>query len=135
MPGLFTDAEWEPLTQVPIVNLVNLAADLDICPPEEIDRLALMEACVERIVLRGEAEGLPFSKYDRDDLAALDKAMLEALGRLQGVRGRITVDRVLGAGLRVYRTYQKTRPDNPVALMLPMLLTAVARVAAAGSRP
>jgi hypothetical protein len=40
------------------------------------------------------------------------------------------VDRILKVGLRVYRTYEKTRPDNAVALLLPSLLPALSRIAA-----
>ena len=130
---LFTDNEWSALQRVPVTEIVALAADLDICAPAEIDRRGLLTECVQAIVVRARVEGLPFSKYDREDLAELPTDLLESIGRLQGLRGRVTVNAILRAGDRVYRNYQKTRPDNAVALMLPMLLPAVARAAAAAT--
>ena len=126
---LFTDDERAALDRVPVTEIVALASDLDICAPAEIVREALLEQCVHAIVARAREEGLPFSKYDRDDISALPPPLLDSLGRLQGLRGRVTVNSIVKVGERVYRTYQKNRPDNPVALMLPMLLGAVARAA------
>jgi hypothetical protein len=123
----FTAKEWEPLEGLPILEIVNLAADLDICAPAEIDRRALLAECVTAIVARARTEGLPFSKYDEHDLAGLTPSELAAVAQLQGVSP--TVRAVMKRGLKVYRQYVKHRPDNPVALMLPMLLTAVARAA------
>lgn len=127
-----TDDEWALMSGFPVSNLVDLAADLDLAPPEQIDRRALLNQCVPRMVDRFRAEGIPLSKYDQDDLEALSPAQLEAIARLQGVKGRATVAAVLKVGRTVYKTYQKNRPDNPVALMVPSLLTAVARAADAG---
>ena len=128
---LFTDDEQVALDRVPVSELVALAADLDICVPAEIQRDDLFARCVDGIVARARAEGLPFSKYDRADLEELPAEQLTAIGRLQGLRGRVTVRGIIRVGERVYRAYQKNRPDNPVALMLPLLLTAVARAATA----
>ena len=129
-----THTEWLQLRGLPEVELVALAADLSVCPPESIDKKALLEACVPLIVERARVEGLPFSKYDREDLEALTPEHLTAIGRLQGIKGRVKVAGILKVGARVYRTYTKVRPDNPVALMLPMLLTAVARASMESSQ-
>ena len=130
MTAIINDQEWQLLKAIPEGMLVDLAADLDICPPEHIDRRALFEQCVVAIVERGRQEGLPFSKYDREDLEALSPPHLTAIGRLQGIQGQVTVDEVMRVGGRVYKFYQRSRPDNPLALMLPSLLSAVARGAA-----
>ncbi|MFT4626850.1 MAG: hypothetical protein ACI8PZ_005530 [Myxococcota bacterium] len=128
----FTDDEWVALSRMPELEVIALAADLDICVPAEIDRESLLSRCVTGIVARAQVEGLPFSKYDREDLAELPTELLDSIGRLQGLSGRVTVRAVLRVGDRVYRSYQKNRPGNPVALMLPMLLAAVAREAMKG---
>ncbi|MBT3217838.1 MAG: hypothetical protein HN348_01995 [Proteobacteria bacterium] len=130
MAAIITDQEWQMLEAIPEGMLVDLAADLDICPPERIDHRALFEQCVVAIVARGRQESLPFSKYDREDLEALPPPHITAIGRLQQIQGQVTVDDVLRVGARVYKFYQRNRPDNPLALMLPSLLTAVARQAA-----
>jgi len=106
-----------------------MAADLDICIPETFDAKTLIEQCIPRIIERGMEEGLPISKYDAEELAALPQAELDALGRLQGLKTPTTVAAVIRKGQRVYKWYRRNRPDNPVALMLPMLLPAVARAA------
>jgi hypothetical protein len=128
MPVL-TDEEYEPLRGLPVESIVDLAAELDIVAGEEIDRRGLLERCVVAFVEHARREGLPFSKYDADDLKALDPDDLVAIGRLQGLSGRVTVSAVLKQGQRVYKTFQNRRGDHPIPLMLPMLLTAIARAA------
>ena len=125
----FTDEEWALLSRLPESDLIDLATDLDICPPVEIDPRPLLESCVPRIVDRARQEGLPFSKYDLEALEALPPRLLEALGGLQGLKKQATPKAILRAGQRVYRNYARNRPDNPVALMLPLLLEAVGRAA------
>lgn len=124
---VLTDAEWSQLQDIPNTTLVDLAADLDLVVPSEIDKRTLMDQCVKAIVARGAREGLPFSKYDREDLEALPRDLLEAIAALQQTRPSVSA--ILAAGARVYKTYEQTRPDNPMALMLPSLLTPVARCA------
>ena len=127
--SVLTDEEYEPLRGLPVESIVDLAAELEIVAGEEIDRRDLLERCVVAFVAHAQREGLPFSKYDADDLEALTQDDLVAIGRLQGLSGRITVRAVLKQGQRVYKTFQNRRGDHPIPLMLPMLLTAVARAA------
>jgi hypothetical protein len=130
MSATITDEEWSFLSGIPEHDLVEMAIDLDILVPERIDARALMDRCILCVIDRARAEGLPFSKYDRDDLAALPPIHLAAIARLQGLSSGASVDRILRVGQRVYRAYQKTRPDNAVALLLPSLLPALSRIAA-----
>ena len=127
-----TDEEYLPLSTLPIETVVDLAAELDILAPENIDRRALLNTCITALVVHSRQHGLPFSKYDSEDLQALSSQDLQAIGRLQGLSGRVTVPAILRRGARVYRTYQSRRADHPIPLMLPMLLTAVARAARSG---
>ena len=131
----FTDEEWALLSRLPESDLIDLATDLDMCPPVEIDARPLLESCVPKIVERARQEGLPFSKYDLEALEALSPRLLEALARLQGIKKQATPKAVLRAGQRVYRNYARNRPDNPVALMLPLLLEAVGRAALEAPSP
>ncbi|MCA9569482.1 MAG: hypothetical protein KC656_16660 [Myxococcales bacterium] len=126
-----TDDEYQPLVALPIEQIVDLAAELDLVAPERIDRRELVSLCVLALVDHGKANGLPFSKYDADDLQELSQEDLDAIGRLQGLSGRATVPAVLKAGQKVYKTFSARRVDHPIPLMLPMLLSAVARAARA----
>ncbi len=132
MSFTLTESEWRLLSSVSVDDLVELAVELDVLAPKEIDRRALLEQCVPLIVERAREEGLPFSKYDAEDLRALPPHLLTAIGRLQGLRGEVTVERVLRAGRKVYRYYQKHRRHSAVALLLPSLLSAVARASTSG---
>ena len=73
---------------VPVEDVIELAADLDVIIPERVDRRTLLETCVPLIIARGQRTGLPFSKYDLEDLKELGSEQLTALGRIQGLRGR-----------------------------------------------
>ena len=131
MPIELTPEEFAPMTRLPVDTVVGLAAALDISAPAQIDRKALLEQCVIRLVELGRSEGLPFSKYDRDDLDALSDAHRSAIAGLQGLQPGASTSAILKVGQRVYKTYTSAA-DNPIPLMLPMLLTAVARAAADG---
>ena len=76
MAFCFTDEEWALLSRLPESDLIDLATDLDICPPVEIDPRPLLESCVPRIVERARQEGLPFSKYDLEALEAWQKEQI-----------------------------------------------------------
>ncbi len=123
-----TDDEWEPIRGIPDNVLVDLAADLGLLVPEALDRRALLDACVPLMVARGQAEGLPLSEYDREDLVALPPELLGAVAAMQGAPNA-SVDAVIQAGLRVWRRYERDKPDSPFALCLPMLLRPIARAA------
>lgn len=127
---VITDEEWVVLQRIPEQDLVELAIDFDILVPREIDARGLLNECLHRALERAGEEGLPFSKYDREDLVALPAPHLAAIARLQGLTSEADVDQVLKVGRKVYRTYQAQRPGNAFALLLPSLLPALARIAA-----
>lgn len=126
MPDL-TPQEQSLLAQVPNEDLALMAVELDLLLDAELDRDRLLAGCVTALLDRAEVEGLPLSKYDADDLAALPPAHLEALGRHVGVKGRVTVRAMLKHGARTWRQYRKNRPKSPTALLVPLLLGALAR--------
>ena len=129
MSPIITDDEWFVLSNITEDTLVNMAADLSILVAMVIDRRSLCDECVHAIVIRAMNEGLPFSKYDLEDLESLSPEGRAAISRLQGLRpGAKTAD-ILRVGQKVYRLYNKIRPDNPVAMMVPALLPAIARYA------
>jgi len=121
--------EWPLLSVIPELDLVEMAVDLDILVPAQVDERALLETCIAALLERARQEGLPFSKYDREDLEALPPPHLQALGELIGLRGRVTVRSVLKRGQKIYRWYQRERPHNASALLLPTLLPVLARIA------
>jgi len=129
MAAALTDEEWSTLRAIPEQDLVEMAVDLDVLVPEHIDPRALIDRCLLLVLDRAREEGLPFSKYDQDDLSALPPDHRVAVARLQGLPAHASVGRILRAGQKVYRRYLKTRPDNAVALLLPTLLPALARLA------
>lgn len=125
-----TDTEWAFLQNVPESDLIDLAVDLDMLAPEKVDGRALIDQCLPYLLERFEREGLPLSKYDRDDLEALASRERDAIARLLGLAGGASVAQILRQGQRVYKTYLKERPGNAVALLVPTLLPVIARLAA-----
>ena len=123
-----TEAEWDMVKHLPELDLVDLAAELELIPPAEIDRRSLVVQCVLRMVVLAQEDGLPFSKYDRDDLDALAPEQLAVLAGLLGTR--TTVRAVLARGQKTWKAWQKTRPNSQVALMTPLLLSAIVRAGA-----
>ena len=128
MSFALTEEELRLCLNLPEDTLIDLAAELDLIIPEVLSRADLLASATTQIVDRAAKEGLPFSKYDREDLQALPPEHLTALAKL--CRASTTVDGLIRSGQKVYRMYQRQRPDSQVALILPMLLSAVARCAA-----
>jgi hypothetical protein len=127
------DEEWELVRRVPVDDLIMLAAALDIVLPAEIDARALVGHCIPRLVAHARRGGLPFSKYDLDDLQELSPDHLQVLAVIQGLRPNAGVNEVLKVGERVYRSLQGGRNGlHPIAYMVPILLTPTLRCAQAG---
>lgn len=122
-----TPEERALLQKVPEDDLAEMAVDLDVLLDAELDRDTLIVKCLEGLLERAEREGLPLSKYDRDDLEALPDPHLQALGTLVGVSGRVTVRSMLRQGRKVWRKYKKERPNSPTALLVPLFLGPLAR--------
>ena len=122
-------SEMDLLNAIPERDLVEMAIDLDIFVPERINRLEMIETCIQAIISRAKKEGLPFSQYDRDDLEALSSDDLRSISTLMGISGTPSVSAILKKGRRVYKLYQKNRPDNATALLIPTLLPLIARAA------
>ena len=122
-------SEMDLLNAIPERDLVEMAIDLDIFVPERINRLEMIETCIQAIISRAKKEGLPFSQYDRDDLEALSSDDLRSISTLMGISGTPSVSAILKKGRRVYKSYQKNRPDNATALLIPTLLPLIARAA------
>ena len=125
-----SEEEWTVLSHIHEQALIDAAADLDLVLPDAIKARELLEAMIPAIIDRGRTEGLPFSKYERDDLEALSFDARRSISALQGLSPTDSVDAILKAGHKVYKRYLRVRPNNPVALLLPTLLPVIARVAA-----
>ncbi|MCB9758641.1 MAG: hypothetical protein H6739_02275 [Alphaproteobacteria bacterium] len=125
MSFALTDAEYQPLELLAEVDLADLAIELDMIPDEVIDRRGLLDELVPRLLDRARAEGLPFSKYDADDLEELPTEHRAALARCMGWPAEVTA--MLKAGGRVYKVYRKSRRNSQIPLLLPILLKPLAR--------
>ena len=124
MAFALTDSESQQLSYVPIDDLVDLAVELDMAPPSDVDRLGLLTDCIPRLLELGRSKGLPFSKYDADDLEELNQDHRQALASAMGWSS--DVRSMLKAGAKVYKTYSSR---SQVALLLPSLLKPLARYA------
>lgn len=124
-----TEIEFSPVQKLPIESLVDLAAELEIVVGAQIDRRDLTRLCVLALVEHGRREGLPFSKYDADDLDELTQVDRDAIAVLMGLSAGARTTAIIKAGAKVYKRYENKRIDHPIPLMLPMLLSAVARAA------
>lgn len=131
MSELLTPHELSMFQNAPEDELVDLAIDLDVPVPAEIDLGGLLDAVVRNLADLAQREGLPFSPYDHDDLEALAEHELRAIAELNGVDVNADSARqiqgLLKTGKKVYKTYRKTRPKSQIPMYLPMLLSALAR--------
>jgi len=120
-----SDAEFAGFEMLPDSELADLAIELDMIPGSEIEARRLLSDIIGRILELAQAEGLPFSKYDREDLENLPGDHFRALARAMDWPEK--VDGFLKKGRKVYKHYEKHRRRSQVAIMLPLLLGALAR--------
>lgn len=120
-------AELALMALTPEVDLVDLAVELDYVPEAQIDRVQLLGDLVPRLYELAQREGLPFSKYDAEDLGDLPKDHRAALADSMGWPS--AVPDMIKRGEKVYRIYRRKRTNSSVAQLLPCLLAAVARYA------
>ena len=120
-----SDAEFAGFEMLPDSELADLAIELDMIPGAEIEPRRLLSDIIGRILDLAQAEGLPFSKYDQEDLENLPREHFQALARAMGWPEN--VNGFLKKGRKVYKYYQKHHRRSQVAIMLPLLLGALAR--------
>lgn len=123
------DDEYALVEHLPAEELIALAAELDMIPPEDIDRRALVESCLHRMLARLREERVPLSPYDQEDVQSLPPDLLAALAHLQGTPAEVRA--IMRAGKRAYRIRERRRASrqDPVAYMLPILLKPLLRLA------
>ncbi len=132
MQSLFTPQEREMLGNMPESDIIELAAELGVSVPAVVRREELMERVVHELACHVRAHGLPLSQYDAEDVQALSPIELRALADLAGVPA--TVDDLLKAGKKVYKSYTNKKATSPIPLMVPTLLAPLARYAASQER-
>lgn len=127
MSSFFNASERAMLANMPENDIVELAAELSVSVPEIIQRESLMEKVIIELARHVRVHGLPLSKWDVDDLEALDPTELAGLARLVGVSA--SVPELLRAGKRAYKAYANRKATSPIPLMVPTLLAPLARYA------
>ncbi len=130
MPTELTDAEWQSIRTLPEVDLVDAAIDLDIPVPSQVDARDLMGRVAVAVLERAKRDGLPLSRWDRDDLEAIDATARAALAKWCNVAP--TVDAMLKAGERADGTWKRRSPKAEAAMLVPALLPVLARLASGG---
>ncbi len=127
MAFVLSTSELQVVSYISELDLVDLAVELDYIPEAQIDRAQLLADLIPRMVALAEREGLPFSKYDLEDLTELPSSHRTALATRMGWDA--APSSMLKKGERVYRSYRKTRRNSQIAQLLPTLLPIVARCA------
>ncbi len=121
-------ADTEKIDLLPETDLADLAIDLDLIPEERIDRNQLLLEMLPRLLKLAEREGLPFSRWDQEDLEALPESHRSALAAVMGWPS--DPKSMVKAGAKVFKIYRKTRTRSQIPLTLPLLLPTLARFAA-----
>lgn len=130
MATFYTEAELGLYANLPETDLVDLAIELDIPVGESISRQELLEAVIPQLADLAAREGLPFSRFDLEDLQALPREHLAALARV--LRVSPEPGAIVKAGEKLYRTYQNKRQRSQIPLVVPMMLPTLARFLATG---
>ena len=121
-------ADIEKLELLPETDLADLAIDLDLIPEERIDRKQLLLEMLPRLLNLAKQEGLPFSRWDQEDLETLPEPHRKALAAAMGWPS--DPKSMIKAGAKVFKIYRKTRTRSQIPLTLPLLLSTLARFAA-----
>ena len=123
-----TEEEQLMIANCPEDDLVSLASELNLIIPERIGRMELAAEAIVAFAKLAKTEGLPFSRYSREDLNELAPHQREALARLCGASS--SVDGMIKHGEKVFKKkYRRHRPNSQILMMLPALLIPLARYA------
>ncbi len=125
MAGLFTDEELALFAHLPETDLIDLAIELEVPVGESVSRPELLNAVISPLAELAKTEGLPFSRFDKDDLDELPREHLLALTRSMSLPAETSA--LIKAGEKVYKRYRNQRQRSQVPLFLPMLLPILAR--------
>lgn len=125
MAGLFTDEEIALFAHLPETDLIDLAIELDVVVGEVVSRPELLNALISPLADLAKSEGLPFSRFDKDDLDELPREHLVALARTLNLPPDSGA--IVKAGERIYKRYRSQRSRSQVPLFLPTLLPILAR--------
>jgi len=124
---MFSDQERAMLVQIPEADLLELCTELDSVAPSDIVPIPLLEALLPSLVDTLRVRGVPLSRYDKDDIEELPGEELAALSKLLGLPAQSSVRKVLKAGQKVYKVWERDYPNSAIALLLPVLLRPVLR--------
>lgn len=131
MTPTLTRQELEMLAGLPLSELTTLARELERPVPSDLPLGALAPEIVLGYAALAAREGLPLSRYDADELAALPSDELSGLARLCGVAASVSA--LTASGRRAWKLREKRHASPLVALHLPLFLAPLARYGAAGA--
>ena len=122
-----TESEWAILQNMPEVDLVELAIELDLRVPAKIDHRALWNQSLVAIVSFVQRHGLPLTKFNVADLEELKSIERAAIAQLLGLKRDASVAAIIRAGVKVHKRVIRKHNITYLTIAVPLLLAAIAR--------
>jgi hypothetical protein len=130
-----TESEWAVLQNMPEVDLVDLAIELDLRIPAKLDHRQLWDESLEAIVALVQLHGLPLTKFNVSDLEDLKEIERTAIAKLSGLKEDASISAIIKAGLKAQKRFKRKRNITYLTIAIPLLLSAVARNTLSPPRP
>jgi hypothetical protein len=130
-----TDSEWTILQNMPEVDLVDLAIELDLRVPEQINHRQLWDQCLQAITELVGSHGLPLTQFNVPDLEDLEVSERAAIAQLTGLKGDASILAIIKAGSKIQKRVQRKKNITYLTIAIPLLLSAIARNTLNAQRP
>lgn len=130
-----TDSEWTILKNMPEVDLVDLAIELDLLIPEQINHRQLWNQCLQAVTEFVGSHGLPLTQFNVPDLEDLQPSERTAIAQLAGLKGDPSILAIIKAGIKIQKRIQRKKNITYLIIAIPLLLSAIARNALNAPRP
>ena len=122
-----TESEWAVLQNMPELDLVELAIELDLRVPAKIDHRALWDQSLNVIVEFVRQHGVPLTKFNVSDLEELKEIERTAIAQLLGLKEGAPISAIIRAGVRVQKRLKRKQNITYLTIAIPLLLSAIAR--------
>jgi hypothetical protein len=130
-----TNNEWTILQNMPEVDLVDLAIELDLRVPEQINHRQLWGQCLQAITELVGSHGLPLTQFNVPDLEDLEVSERAAIAQLTGLKGDASILAIIKAGSKIQKRVQRKKNITYLTIAIPLLLSAIARNTLNAQRP